>query len=185
MLFSSRWGLALLVGALGVMTQPLLAQEAGVPSKAELKKQLTPLQYAVTQEGGTERPSITPTGIIISRGSMSISCRAKRSLARRISSIREPVGRALPNHWCRRMCAKSRSRMVRPRCARARRTRIWATNSTMVRRRRISAIASTRRRCVLSRRQIWRRMVTGSLRGRFPEKTDKGKCRNGHLQTEK
>ena len=37
------------------MTQPLLAQEAGVPSKAELKKpQLTPLQYAVTQEGGTE-----------------------------------------------------------------------------------------------------------------------------------
>jgi len=36
--------------------QAFFAQEAAIPSKAELKKRLTPLQYAVTQEGATEPP---------------------------------------------------------------------------------------------------------------------------------
>jgi len=47
---------------LGMMAMLLLAQaffaqeQAAIPSKAELKKRLTPLQYAVTQEGATEPP---------------------------------------------------------------------------------------------------------------------------------
>ena len=51
------------------------------PSMAELRKTLSPLQFKVTQQDGTEPPSKTPTGIIRSRGSMSISSRENRSLA--------------------------------------------------------------------------------------------------------
>ena len=141
-----------------------LKSDGAIPSQAELKKRLSPLQYAVTQEGATEPPFHNPTGIIISRGSMSISSRANRSSARRISSIRGRVGRALPNRSCGRMCARSESRTARPRCARARRTRIWATNSTMDRRRLIFAIVWTRPLCALSLRLSSRRKDTGSLR---------------------
>lgn len=37
-----------------LLARAFFAQEAAIPSKEELKKRLTPLQYAVTQEGATE-----------------------------------------------------------------------------------------------------------------------------------
>jgi peptide methionine sulfoxide reductase msrA/msrB len=40
----------------GLLSQILFADDAKLPSKEELKSRLTPLQYEVTQNGGTEPP---------------------------------------------------------------------------------------------------------------------------------
>ena len=45
-----------MVAVLTVVALPVFAQDAGIPSKEELKKKLTPLQYEVTQNNGTEPP---------------------------------------------------------------------------------------------------------------------------------
>ena len=49
-----RMGLGMVV--IGLVAQVALAREGKIPSKEELKKRLTPLQYEVTQNGATEPP---------------------------------------------------------------------------------------------------------------------------------
>jgi methionine-R-sulfoxide reductase len=46
----------LMASALALCALPVFAQDAKVPTKSELKARLTPLQYEVTQENGTEPP---------------------------------------------------------------------------------------------------------------------------------
>lgn len=46
--------LGLVALAISLLAQSALAQEGKIPSQEELKKKLTPLQYEVTQKGGTE-----------------------------------------------------------------------------------------------------------------------------------
>ena len=49
-------GLGLSIAVVGLLAELATAQETKIPSKEELKKRLTPLQYEVTQNGGTEPP---------------------------------------------------------------------------------------------------------------------------------
>lgn len=49
-------GLGLSIAVVGLLAEVATAEEAKIPSKEELKKRLTPLQYEVTQNGGTEPP---------------------------------------------------------------------------------------------------------------------------------
>lgn len=49
-------GLGLSIAVVGLLAVVTTAQEAKISSKEELKKRLTPLQYEVTQNGGTEPP---------------------------------------------------------------------------------------------------------------------------------
>ncbi|MGI8889877.1 MAG: peptide-methionine (R)-S-oxide reductase MsrB [Chthoniobacterales bacterium] len=48
--------LGLLAGVLVLLSQTTRADGDKIPTKAELKERLTPLQYEVTQNGGTEPP---------------------------------------------------------------------------------------------------------------------------------
>ena len=76
-----------------------IAREANAyvkPSDEELRRRLTPTQYAVTQHAATEHPLTTTIGTRSAKASMSISRRANRSSSPRISSTRAADGLASP-----------------------------------------------------------------------------------------
>lgn len=55
--WSGSGGLGLAIALVGLLAAEIaMAQESKVPSKEELKQRLTPLQFEVTQNGGTEPP---------------------------------------------------------------------------------------------------------------------------------
>jgi hypothetical protein len=82
------WGKERAAGDSGEAAAPTASWHNFVkPAKAELKKRLTPLQYDVTQEEGTERASERVLGRA-PRGSTSTSCRGAALLVARQVRIR-------------------------------------------------------------------------------------------------
>ena len=137
------------------------------PPEEELREMLTPLQYSVTRENGTERNgrSRTSTGTTTRRASTSTSCPGSRSSARWTSSIPARVGRALPGRSSPMRWSPSGTRAWEW-CAwksgAGTRTRTWGTCSTMDHRPPASGTASTPPLCDSSRRTDSKPKGTGS-----------------------
>jgi peptide methionine sulfoxide reductase msrA/msrB len=100
------------------------------PGDDELKRTLTPLQYKVTQQEGTEPPLTTNTGTTKGRASTWTSYPASLFSARRINTTRAPDGRVSQKPWCRRTSWKNRTAVFswfERKCAASTPTPIWGT----------------------------------------------------------
>ncbi len=79
----------------------------------EALKKLTPEQFRVTQQSGTERPYSNPMHDMHERGAVSsISSRASPCSPRSTSSIPAAAGRVSPGRWSLRMWWNCRTRTL-------------------------------------------------------------------------
>ena len=120
-----------------VAAEPPMPQRYTKPSTEELKKKLTPEQFHVTQEAGTE-PPFTERVLGQPRARHLRRRRHRRAavLARPTSSTPAPAGRASrspSSPGTSTSAATPAAAWSAPRCARAPATRTWATCSTTAR----------------------------------------------------
>ena len=142
------------------------------PSKDELRKQLTPEQFHVTQECGTEPPfrnaywNNHDAGIYVDvvSGEPLFSSRDKFDSGTGWPSFTKPLE---TDERRREDGQHARHGAHRGPLARTA-TRTSATCSTTARARPGCATASTRRRCASSRPRSWRARATASTRRSFP-----------------